>query len=79
MTNPELFELLDRFERSSLQELKLSEPGFSLELRRAGGTPAAVQAPAPPAVPSPPCRTSPLLSPPDSGLLKDRQSAYWRL
>ena len=29
MTNPELFELLDRFEHSSLQTLKLSQPGFT--------------------------------------------------
>ena len=36
MTNPELFELLDRFERSSLQTLKLSQPGFTLELGRNG-------------------------------------------
>ena len=34
MTNPELFELMDRFEQSSLRTLKLSKPGFSLELER---------------------------------------------
>lgn len=41
MTNPELFELLDRFERSSLQTLKLSQPGFTLELGRNGPVSAA--------------------------------------
>ena len=46
MTNPELFELLDRFERSSLQALKLSQPGFTLELSRNAAAPAAVTPPA---------------------------------
>ena len=57
MTNPELFELLDRFERSSIQTLKLSQPGFTLELGRGGPASAApVPAPAPAAaapVPAP--------------------------
>ena len=35
MTNPELFELMDRFERSTLRSFRLSTPGFSLELDRA--------------------------------------------
>lgn len=51
MTNPELFEIMDRFERSSLGALKLSEPGFSLELDRAAG-PAGTSAP-PSSVPAP--------------------------
>ena len=47
MTDSELFELMDRFERSSLQTLKLSRPGFSLELGRgAAGTAAIPAAPA---------------------------------
>ena len=50
MTNPELFELLDRFERSSLQTLKLSQPGFTLELGRNGPVSAA-PVPAPAAAP----------------------------
>lgn len=52
MTNPELFDIMDRFERSSLESLKLSGPGFSLELDRAAGT-AGTPAPLPP-VPAPP-------------------------
>ena len=39
MTNQELFELLTRFESSSLTSLKLSDGAFSLELSR-GGAPA---------------------------------------
>ena len=39
MTNQELFELLARFESSSLTSLKLSDGAFSLELSR-GGAPA---------------------------------------
>ena len=52
MTNPELFEIMDHFERGSLGTLKLSGPGFSLELGRAAGT-AVAPAPLPP-VPAPP-------------------------
>ncbi|MDE7244731.1 MAG: acetyl-CoA carboxylase biotin carboxyl carrier protein subunit [Oscillospiraceae bacterium] len=44
MTNPELFELLDRFEQSTLRSMKLSAPGFTLELERGN---AAVSAPLP--------------------------------
>ena len=48
MTNPELFELLDRFEHSSLQTLKLSQPGFTLELgRNTAAAPIAAPAPVP--------------------------------
>lgn len=35
MTNQEIFELLDRFERSGLASLKLRRGDFSLELSRA--------------------------------------------
>lgn len=53
MTNPELFALMDRFERSGLHTMKLSAPGFSLELSRGAGTPAvSVPAPAVPSVPA---------------------------
>lgn len=48
MTNQELFELLARFESSSLTSLKLSDGAFSLELSR-GGAPAPF--PSAPAVP----------------------------
>lgn len=47
MTNQEIFDLMDRFERSSLQSMKLSKEGFSLELSRASATaPSAVSVPA---------------------------------
>ena len=58
MTNQEIFDLMDRFERSSLQSMKLSKEGFSLELNRASAAapsaaviPAA--APAPSSAPDP--------------------------
>ena len=43
MTNQEVLELLERFERSSLYTMKLSTGVFSLELSRGAGT----QSPAP--------------------------------
>ena len=49
MTNQEIFDLISRFENSSLHTMKLSTQDFSIELSR-GGTPA----PAPSAVPSAP-------------------------
>ena len=58
MTKQEIFDLMDRFERSSLQSMKLSKEGFSLELNRASAAapsaaviPAA--APAPSSAPAP--------------------------
>lgn len=48
MTNEEIFDLMDRFQRSDLQSLKLSQEGFSIELCRATPAPAPVYAaPAP--------------------------------
>ena len=41
MTNQEIFDLMDRFERSTLQSLKLSQEGFSIELDRAVPAPVA--------------------------------------
>ena len=41
MTNQEIFDLMDRFERGTLQSLKLSQEGFSIELSRAVPAPAA--------------------------------------
>ena len=41
MTNEEIFALMDRFERSKLQSLKLSREGFSIELCRPAPAPAA--------------------------------------
>ncbi len=52
MTNPEIFELMDRFEQSSLRALKLTKPGFSLELER-GNTAGSAALPAAAAVPAP--------------------------
>ena len=59
MTNEEIFDLMDRFQRSDLQSLKLSQEGFSIELCRATPAPAPVfAAPAPvfaaPAAPAAP-------------------------
>lgn len=57
MTNQEIYDLMDRFERSTLQSLKLSQEGFSIELCRAAAAPAAPVSAAPaavaPAVPTP--------------------------
>ena len=50
MTNQEIFDLMDRFERSTLQNLKLSQEGFSIELSRAVPAPAPTTASAAPAV-----------------------------
>ena len=44
MTNQEIFDLMDRFQRSSLRSMKLSCQEFSIELEQ--GTPAAAAAPA---------------------------------
>lgn len=54
MIDPEILNLIDRFDRSTLQTLKLSTQGFSLELGRGGGAgaPAAVPAPAAPSEPA---------------------------
>ena len=53
MTNQEIFDLMDRFQRSSIQTMKLSTQEFTIELSR-GGVPAsaapvaaAASAPAP--------------------------------
>lgn len=55
MTNSEIFELLDRFERSSVLTMKVCIGGDTLELSRAGtaATPAAAASPAPAAAPAP--------------------------
>lgn len=64
MTNQELFELLTRFEGSSLTSLRLSDGGFSLELNRGGAptsSPPAAAAPvvAPAAAPAGPAPSAP--------------------
>ena len=45
MTNQEIYDLMDRFEGSSLQSMKLSTGDFKIELTRACAAPAAVSAP----------------------------------
>lgn len=50
MTNQELYDLIDRFERSSVYTLKLSSGDFSLELGRMATTVPVPQATAPSAV-----------------------------
>ena len=52
MTNQEIFDLMDRFQRSSLRSMKLSCQDFSIELEQ--GAPAAPAAAAPATVPAPP-------------------------
>ena len=52
MTNQEIFDLMDRFQRSSLRAMKLSCQDFSIELEQ--GSAAAPAAAAPAAVPAPP-------------------------
>ena len=71
MTNQEIFALMDRFEGSSLQSMKLSAEGFSIELSRAVPQAAPVQtaaapqaaapAPAPAAKEDVPAITAPLV------------------
>ena len=52
MTNQEIFDLMDRFQRSSLRAMKLSCQDFSIELEQ--GAAAAPAAAVPAAVPAPP-------------------------
>lgn len=55
MTNEEIYDLMDRFERGTLQSLKLSREGFTIELCRAAPAPAApvFAAPAAPVLAAP--------------------------
>ena len=58
MTNQEIFDLMDRFQRSSLQSMKLSCQDFSIELEQgasaaAAAAPAAAPAPTAAAAPAP--------------------------
>ncbi len=60
MTNQEIFDLMDRFQRSSLRSMKLSCQEFSIELEQ--GVPAAAAA-APAAVPAPTVAAAPAPQP----------------
>ena len=58
MTNQEIFDLMDRFQRSSLRSMKLSCQDFSIELEQgasaaAAAAPAAAPVPAAAAAPAP--------------------------
>lgn len=53
MTNSEIFELMDRFERSSIDMMKLSMQDFSLELSKGGAAPAQAVPAAPVGVSAP--------------------------
>ena len=46
MTNQEIFDLMDRFQRSTIHAMKLSRGDFSIELTKAPPAPAAVSGPA---------------------------------
>ena len=61
MTNQEIFDLMDRFQRSSLRSMKLSCQDFSIELEQ--GAPAAAAAAAPAAVPAPTAAAAPAPQP----------------
>ena len=52
MTNQDIYDLMDRFQRSTLRSMKLSCQDFSIELEQ--GAAAAPAAAAPAAVPAPP-------------------------
>ena len=72
MTNQEIFDLMDRFERSSLQSMKLSKEGFSLELNRASAaapSAAVVPAAAAPAPASAPAPAAPAARPADGPVI----------
>ena len=49
MTNQEIFDLIDRFERGSISTMKLSTQDFSLELSRESAAPAPAAPPTAPA------------------------------
>ena len=68
MTNQEIFDLMDRFQRSSLRSMKLSCQEFSIELEQGASAAAAAEAaaaPAPTAAAAPaPQPESPVISAP---------------
>lgn len=64
MTNQELYELMGRFEHSSLSGMKLTQGDFSLELRRDGLAAAPAVSAAAAAAPVPPEAESPVIQAP---------------
>ena len=61
MTNQEIFDLMDRFERSKLQSMKLSCQDFSIELCRPEPAPVYAAAPAAAGAEEAPAITAPLV------------------
>ena len=66
MTNQEIFDLMDRFERSKLQSMKLSCQDFSIELCRPEPAPVYAAAPAA-AMPASPAPAAPTAVPAAAG------------
>ena len=66
MTNQEIFDLMDRFERSKLQSMKLSCQDFSIELCRPEPAPVYAAAPAA-AMPASPAPAAPAAGPAAAG------------
>ena len=66
MTNQEIFDLMDRFERSKLQSMKLSCQDFSIELCRPEPAPVYAAAPAA-AMPASPAPAAPAAVPAAAG------------
>ncbi len=66
MTNSEIFELMDRFEKSGILTMRVCVGGDELELSRAGSAPAAiaVSAPASPAAPASETQEGPVIHAP---------------
>ena len=70
MTNQEIFELMARFDNSSLHLLELTRDGFSIKMERAAPAAAALMAPAVPApgapapVPAPEADQGPVITAP---------------
>ena len=66
MTNSEIFELMDRFEKSGILSMRVCVGGDELELSRAGSAPASatVSAPVSPAVSAPSPQESPVIRAP---------------
>ncbi len=66
MTNSEIFELMDRFEKSGILSMRVCVGGDELELSRAGSAPASatVSAPVSPAVSAPSPQEGPVIRAP---------------
>ena len=74
MTNQEIYDLMDRFQRSSLRSMKLSCQDFTIELEQ--GNPAASPAPAAAAVPAPAAAAAAAGAPCSSSMEKSWQDSF---